>query len=77
MKDLQEIDETRLKEAVQTLMSRNAKPYWEKFGSKVPEENEVLHFGWPDRVIPHGCVGELKREFGLTAEAVAEKLGSL
>lgn len=38
---------------------------------------KVLHFGWPDRVIPHGCVGELKREFGLTAEAVAEKLGSL
>lgn len=30
MKDLQEIDETRLKEAVQMLMSRNAKPYWEE-----------------------------------------------
>lgn len=50
MKDLQEIDETRLKEAVQMLMSRNAKPYWEKFGSKVPKENEVLHFGWPGSI---------------------------
>ena len=33
----------------------------------------ILHFGWPaDRPVPHGKVGCLRREFGLTPEAIAE-----
>ena len=36
---------------------------------------KLLHFGWPsDRVIPHGKVADLRREFGLTAEAIAGRI---
>lgn len=31
-------------------------------------------FAWPDAVIPHGNVSELRRTYGLTAEALAEKI---
>ncbi len=38
---------------------------------------EVVHFGWPDQAIPHGSVKELKHQFGLSAEAIAQKLGTI
>lgn len=35
----------------------------------------VLHFGWPaGRAIPHGKVSDLRREFGLTPEAIASRI---
>ena len=33
-----------------------------------------LRFGWPDAYIPHGAIGELEAAYGLTADAIAEKL---
>ena len=33
-----------------------------------------LRFGWPDAYIPHGAIGELEGAYGLTADAIAEKL---
>ena len=38
----------------------------------------ILHFGWPaGRAIPHGKVADLRRAFGLTAEAIAERINEL
>lgn len=34
----------------------------------------IVHFGWPDQVIPHGGVAKLRENFGLTAPAIAEAL---
>lgn len=33
-----------------------------------------IRFGWPDRFIPHGSCAELEREFGFTAERIADAL---
>ncbi|MFC1462570.1 1-deoxy-D-xylulose-5-phosphate synthase [Verrucomicrobiota bacterium] len=36
--------------------------------------HKVLKFGWPDEFIPHGEPKDLMADFGLTAEAIAEKV---
>ena len=33
-----------------------------------------LRFGWPDAYVPHGSVEDLESAYGLTAEAIADKL---
>lgn len=38
---------------------------------------EIVHFGWPNQIIPHGPVNKLKIAYGLTAEAIANKLLSI
>ena len=51
------------------------------FGAGVEEilfgfgfKGNVFKIGWPDRFIPHGTTVELMRRFGLTPEAVAERI---
>ncbi len=42
------------------------------------EANGKLHsFGWPDHFIPHGKPDILRRQFGLTADAIAEKIAAI
>ena len=36
--------------------------------------NIVLHYGWPNQIIPHGEPETLRRNFHLTAEAIAQDL---
>ena len=36
--------------------------------------HKLLKFGWPDEFIPHGTPEELMAQFGLTAEAIAERV---
>ncbi len=36
----------------------------------------VTSFGWPDRVMPHGKTAKLRVEYGMTPEAIAEKLAA-
>jgi len=50
------------------------------FGSGIQEflnerglGHKVLGFGWPDRFVPHGKPKDLMKDFGITAEAVADK----
>jgi 1-deoxy-D-xylulose-5-phosphate synthase len=35
-----------------------------------------LKFGWPDQFIPQGSAAELMAEFGLTREAIADRIGA-
>ncbi len=35
---------------------------------------EVIHFGWPDKIIPHGTVNGIKTKEGLTPEAIAKSI---
>ncbi len=51
------------------------------FGSGVEEflsgsgfKGDIVKVGWPDEFIPHGATGELMKRFGLTAEAVADRI---
>lgn len=51
------------------------------FGSTVAEylaltgfSGPVLRFGWPDEFIPHGDPGILFERYGLTAQAIAERI---
>ena len=37
---------------------------------------EILHFGWPEKIVPHGSMAALREMFGLTPEAIAERLRS-
>jgi 1-deoxy-D-xylulose-5-phosphate synthase len=53
------------------------------FGSGVEEllvaaefRGRVLRFGWPEQFVPHGSPAVLMREFGLTPEAVAERISA-
>jgi len=44
----------------------------------VSPHGPLLHFGWPaDRPVPHGKVADLRKEFGLTAGAIAEAVGKI
>ena len=36
----------------------------------------VITFGWPDAFVPHGSPAKLLEQFGLTAEAIAEKIAA-
>ena len=52
------------------------------FGTGVAEHlsNErlttpLLRIGWPDQFIEHGSVPILRKKYGLTAEAIAAKIG--
>lgn len=38
------------------------------------KHSEVLHFGWTDKIIPHGTVKGLRQKFDMTPEAIAEKI---
>ena len=38
------------------------------------KHKDVSHFGWSDKIIPHGTVCEIRRKFDLTPEAIAEKI---
>lgn len=54
------------------------------FGSRVNEvlaevgyRGACLRFGWPDQFIPQGPFDALAERFGLTAPAIAERIGSV
>ncbi|MFH1968831.1 MAG: 1-deoxy-D-xylulose-5-phosphate synthase [Verrucomicrobiota bacterium] len=54
------------------------------FGSRVTEalaevgyRGACLRFGWPDQFIPQGPFDALAERFGLTAPAIAERIGSV
>ena len=40
------------------------------------KHKELLHFGWGDKIIPHGSVCEIRRKFALTPEAIADKISA-
>lgn len=49
------------------------------FGSEVCEtlaatDCRVLSFGWPDSFIPQGSIAELRKEYGLAPEAIAQSI---
>ena len=43
-------------------------------GAAVPEGIRVLSFGWPDRFIEHGSVGELFAQYGLDSVSITERI---
>jgi 1-deoxy-D-xylulose-5-phosphate synthase len=54
------------------------------FGSRVNEvladigyRGTCLRFGWPDQFVPQGSFDALAERFGLTAPAIAERIGSV
>ena len=54
------------------------------FGSRVTEalteagyRGACLRFGWPDQFVPQGPFDALAERFGLTALAIAERIGSV
>ena len=46
----------------------------EEFLAEKGAGHKVIKFGWPDEFIPHGASDSLMADFGLTAEAIAEKV---
>ena len=37
-------------------------------------QKDVLHFGWKDKIVPHGTINGLKEKAGLTPEKIAERI---
>jgi len=40
------------------------------------KHKEILHFGWGDKIIPHGTICEIRKKFELTPESIAEKIAT-
>jgi hypothetical protein len=39
---------------------------------------KVLHFGWnAAEILPHGKIPQLRKQYGMTPEAIAEKIRSV
>jgi 1-deoxy-D-xylulose-5-phosphate synthase len=51
--------------------------YGAVFGTKLAEYHcgtEVRSIGWPDRFIPHGSIGELRKAYGLDADSLCTRI---
>lgn len=51
------------------------------FGSSIQEflasigfKGQLIPFGWPDQFVPHGAIDQLREDFGLTAQCVADSI---